>query len=434
MELKRGYKQTEVGVIPEEWEVRSLAEVSSKITDGTHDTPTPVRSGIPFLTAIHIKENFIDYDGCLFLSEEDHRVIFARCNPNRGDVLMVNIGAGVATTSFVDVDFEFSLKNVALVKPAISLVNGRYLNHCLIRRKSAITHALSSGGAQPFLSLTQIGQIRIPAPPLPEQCAIAEALSDVDALIGSLDQLIAKKRDLKQAAMQQLLTGQTRLPGFQGEWKGRPLGSEIADLEAGVSVNSVDDDLDGDCHTFAVLKTSAVENGVFLPTQCKTIAARDIHRVKLNPRAESILISRMNTIDLVGECGYVVADYPRLFVPDRLWMTRFNAESRVSAKWLSFVLSSTDYRRQLRTIATGTSGSMKNISKRAFLSLQVRFPGQKEQTAIAAVLSDMDAELAALQQRRDKTRALKQAMMQELLTGRTRLISPHVGAKTEVKP
>ena len=193
-------------------------------------------------------------------------------------------------------------------------------------------------------------------------------------------------------------------------------------MEAGVSVNSIESDLDADSGGLAVLKTSAVAGGRFIPSECKTIAPRDIGRVKLNPRAESVIISRMNTIELVGECGYVPTDFPNLFVPDRLWMARFKSGSRICAKWLAFILSTPSSRRLIRNIATGTSGSMKNVSKGAFLALEFAFPLPEEQTAIAAVLSDMDAELAALEARRDKTRALKQAMMQELLTGRTRLV------------
>lgn len=130
----------------------------------------------------------------------------------------------------------------------------------------------------------------------------------------------------------------------------------------------------------------------------------------------------MNTIELVGECGYVDADYPNHYIPDRIWMTRMRPGSVISAKWLSYLLSTDSARERLRGIASGTSGSMKNISKSAFLDLGFPIPSLPEQTAIATVLSDMDAELAALEARRDKTRALKQGMMQELLTGRTRLV------------
>ncbi|MGD0567071.1 MAG: restriction endonuclease subunit S [Candidatus Sulfotelmatobacter sp.] len=266
-------------------------------------------------------------------------------------------------------------------------------------------------------------EVPMPVPPSPEQRAIATVLSDVDGLLDLLDQLIAKKRDLEQAAMQQLLTGRTRLPGFHGEWQVRRLGSEIADLEAGVSVNSVEDDLQSGSGRLAVLKTSAVANGKFIPSECKTIAQRDLSRVKLSPRAETVIISRMNTIDLVGECGYVPTKFPDLFIPDRLWMTRLKASSRVCARWLAFVLSTPGARRLLRNIATGTSGSMKNIAKGKFLALEFAFPDPDEQAAIAAVLTDMDAELVALEQRLAKTRDIKRAMMQELLTGKTRLVS-----------
>jgi type I restriction enzyme S subunit len=255
-----------------------------------------------------------------------------------------------------------------------------------------------------------------------EQCAIATALRDADALLGALDRLIAKKRDLKQATMQQLLTCRTRPSGSHGEWKSRPLGSEIADLVAGVSVNSTDEEDGSRSDSPAVLKTSSVAAGKFIPSERKAIVRRDLGRARVSPRAGALIISRMNTLELVGECGYVPADFPNLFLPDRLWMTQFKYPSRTSGRWLSLVLSSPSLRRLLRNIATGTSGSMKNISKEAFLALEISWPQPEEQAEIAAVLSEMDSELEMLQARRDKTQALKQAMMQELLTGRTRLV------------
>src|SRR6266567_5512269 len=149
---------------------------------------------------------------------------------------------------------------------------------------------------------------------------------------------------------------------------------------------------------------------------------REIKRAKLNPRVNSIVISRMNTLDLVGECGYVEENYPYLFLPDRLWMTRFKRKSKINVKWLSYLLSYTKYKAKIKEAATGTSGSMKNISKGSLLSINIPFPASEEQRAIANILSDMDAEIAALEQKRDKIRALNQGMMQELLTGKTRLL------------
>lgn len=276
----------------------------------------------------------------------------------------------------------------------------------------------SSSRKDPNITGNDVRAFELPLPSIEEQRSIAVALSDIDALLAKLDQLIAKKRDLKQAAMQQLLTGRRRLPGFTEPWRERTLQSAVARLEAGVSVRSVEGDVgSSDCF---VLKTSAVADGNFDASERKPVIPADRGRVRCPVRAGTVLVSRMNTPDLVGEVGFVDRDHPNSFLPDRLWAASV-PKGAVSARWLSYVLSSSEYKQRLRDVATGTSGSMKNISKGAFLGISVKVPTLDEQVAIAQVLSDMDAELAALEARRDKTRQLKQGMMQALLTGRIRL-------------
>ena len=105
------------GELPIGWKLVPASEVCTKITDGTHDTPTPVQEGRPFVTAINVKGGKIDFSDCLYVDEETHRQIYKRCDPARGDLAVVNIGAGVGEYGIVDVDFEFSLKNVALLTP-----------------------------------------------------------------------------------------------------------------------------------------------------------------------------------------------------------------------------------------------------------------------------------------------------------------------------
>ncbi|ADH86696.1 restriction endonuclease subunit S [Desulfurivibrio alkaliphilus] len=207
------------------------------------------------------------------------------------------------------------------------------------------------------------------------------------------------------------------------DWELAPLGKEVEQLEAGVSVNSVDEDIRSYAHYQAILKTSAVIGGRFLPHENKKIAPRDIGRARLNPRFDTIIISRMNTPDLVGECGYVFADFPNLFLPDRLWMTHIRSGSKVNVRWLNYLLSSRPYKSQIKELATGTSGSMKNIAKDSLLAMPVAYPPPLEQRAIAAALTDVDALLAKLDQLIAKKRDLKQATMQQLLTGQTRLPS-----------
>ena len=273
---------------------------------------------------------------------------------------------------------------------------------------------------QPGINGVEYSQLPVPLPSLDEQHAIATALSDVDALLEELDRLITKKRDIKQAAMQQILTGETRLPGFEGEWVTITLGEVIEKLDAGVSVNSTTDiSIEG---RPSVLKTSALENGTLDITETKVIVDKDLLRATLTPKKDTILISRMNTPNLVGETAYVGDDLNWIYLPDRIWMAQFKKNAGVCVKWMSYMLCSPSYRNALREMATGTSGSMKNISKPALLSLRMKFPRQSEQEAIANVISEIDTEIQALEKRRSKTAELKQGMMQELLTGRTRLV------------
>jgi len=174
----------------------------------------------------------------------------------------------------------------------------------------------------------------------------------------------------------------------------------------------------------SVVKTSALKGGLFDAKECKTIRQADLARATTQPRKDTLLISRMNTPDLVGEVGYVDQDYDWLYLPDRIWMTRMRSSSSVCVQWLAYLLSSPPYKRLIGDTATGTSGSMKNIAKSALLNIPVSYPTVPEQRAIAQVLSDMDTEIAAIEARLAKARDLKQAMAQALLTGRIRLMAP----------
>lgn len=197
-----------------------------------------------------------------------------------------------------------------------------------------------------------------------------------------------------------------------------PLKRVLTSLRAGVSVNSSEVAERG-LGQPSVLKTSSVIGGRFLPEESKPIARRDLARARVNPLAGTIVISRMNTPELVGECGYVPADHPDLYLPDRLWLA--TARNGVCARWLSYLLSSEDYRRRLRLLATGTSGSMKNISREALLGMEVAMPAVEEQEEIARVLADADELIASLGRVVEKKRAIKEGAMQRLLTGRQRL-------------
>jgi type I restriction enzyme S subunit len=207
---------------------------------------------------------------------------------------------------------------------------------------------------------------------------------------------------------------QTDVGVIPEDWEIHALKEEIGTLNAGISVNSVNEVIDID-NDFGVLKTSAVFGGLFNPLESKKIKSTDVYRAKLNPKADHIIISRMNTPDLVGECGYVISNYPKLFLPDRLWMLEFRKSSVINTRWLSYILSYANFRQKIRDIGTGTSGSMKNISKSKLLDILIPFPSKSEQATIAIALSETDALINSLEKLIFKKHNIKQGAMQKLL-------------------
>ena len=220
-QLRKGYKQTEVGVIPEDWEVQTLSEMCIKIQDGTHFSPSLGGNDYLYITSKNIGRGTLRLDNADRIDQLQHRKIYSRCDVKKGDVLLTKDGVNTGNAALNTLDEEFSLlSSVALLRFNIAKYNpNHFFQQILSSDGQRRMKDLMSGNAITRLTLEKINKISFPVPPLPEQEAIATVLSDVDALLDSLNRLIAKKRDLKQATMQQLLTGQTRLPGL-GEGKG----------------------------------------------------------------------------------------------------------------------------------------------------------------------------------------------------------------------
>jgi len=210
-----------------------------------------------------------------------------------------------------------------------------------------------------------------------------------------------------------------RFKEFSGKWENRPLSEIVGRLESGVSVNSEDVAIRS-MYEYGILKTSCIANGYFFAHENKKIIPSEIARAKLNPAEDSILVSRMNTPQLVGEVGYVSKSYPNLFIPDRLWLIEVKNKYRDSTKWLSQQLTTKYLKNVLTNIATGTSGSMKNIAQPNFLSIGLSTPEFAEQTKIANFLTAVDEKIAQLTQKGDLLARYKKGVMQQIFSQQLR--------------
>jgi type I restriction enzyme S subunit len=271
-----------------------------------------------------------------------------------------------------------------------------------------------------------LGRVAIPYAPLPEQRAIAAALSDVDGLLAKLDQLIAKKRDLKQAAMQQLLTGQTRLPGFSGEWEVKRLG-DLFTFSGGYSASRDQLSTEGYCylHYGDIHKSSKMFIDVY--TEHQDIPKLDIPLKRVSSGSllddgDVVFVDASEDDEGTSKHVVIINKDQTPYISGLHTIVAKGKTDELSHEYRRYCFQTPAIRQQFLFYSVGTKVS--GINKTNILKLTLPVPSLPEQTAIATVLSDMDAEIAALVARRDKTHALKQGMMQELLTGRIRLLSP----------
>ena len=421
--MRPGYKQTEVGVIPQDWEVQPFTGVTSLITCGIAATPEYVseRRGYPFLSSSNVKEGRIVWSDYKHISADLHRQLYRNNPPQKGDILYSRVGT-FGEAAVVDVDFEFSVYvSLTLIKPGKPLDSFflmQLLNSNAYKRRAK--DQIYLGGGVGNLNVDVVRRYPIVIPPLPEQRAIAAALTDVDALLDGQNRLIAKKRDLKQAAMQQLLTGQTRLPGFHGEWEVKQLGDAGRCLR-GVSYRG-DSDLAAydTAHTKRLLRANNVQSAVVVTQDVQFVNADRVSKQQILLQDDILVCMANGSKALVGKAGlFAVGDGHEYTFG--AFMGCFRTDARSAHPRFVFALFQTgQYRDYINNLLAGSS--INNLRPSSVESLQFRFPKLQEQVAIAAALSDIDAELSALEARRDKTRGIKQGMMQELLTGRTRLV------------
>ena len=189
---------------PNGWEENKMSSICCKVTDGTHDTPERLKEGIKFITGKHIRPYKIEYENSDYVTENTHNEIFKRCNPEKNDVLYTNIGVNLGTAALNSVEYEFSMKNVALLKPNDDLIKGRYLEFFLnnINMKKKILWIASIGGAQKFLSLNQLRKLKVLVPPIHLQNQFVEKIALIEQQKDLAKQELQESEDLFQALLQ----------------------------------------------------------------------------------------------------------------------------------------------------------------------------------------------------------------------------------------
>jgi len=395
--VREGYKQTEVGVIPEDWNVKPVGEafeirnnlrlpISKRVRDS-------MRGQYPYYGPTSVQDCINEYrvegEHALIGEDGDHFLKWR-------DISMTLL-----------VDGKFNVNNHAhIIKGVDNLTSWFYY---FFAHKDLTPHLKRQGAGRYKLNKSTLIDIPCAIPPLEEQRSISQALSDVDALIAALDKTIAKKQAIKAATMQQLLTGKKRLPGFGGEWEVKQL-RELAHIQRGASPRPIDNPIWFNNNSLVgwVRISDVTRSGMYLRETEQKLSPLGVQHSR--PVAKNNLIMSIcatvgrpiiTEIDVCIHDGFVVFDSLQAV---QLFMYYV-------LKWIE-----PDWSKH------GQTGSQMNLNTELINGTTVHVPPSPEQTAIATVLSDMDTEIAALETRLAKTQALKQGMMQALLTGRVRLV------------
>jgi type I restriction enzyme S subunit len=420
MVIKEGYKKTDIGVIPNDWQVKSIEELTPQnkkngIVDGPFGSNLKTihyrKSGIPIITSGYVTNGYFYANEYLYVELEKFKQE-KRSSVQGGDIVMAKIGERCGASAILPLNHQTGILSGNALK--ISIDENKYpttliwqiLYNLYLTGKLEI---LRTTGAQPALSMANLKKFQIALPPtLKEQTAIANALSDAYGLITGLEKLIAKKRNIKQGAMQQLLQPK------EG-WEVKKLG-EVSDLiTKRTTPTSVGREFQNKGINFIKIE-SLQKNGEIVKDK---VAFIDEFTHNLLKRSQ--LKSKDILFSIAGALGRVA------IVKDEILPANTNQALAIIrlkdgylVDYIYFYLNNEKIQKYILTISV--QGAQANLSLLNISELDIPFPDLEEQTRIASVLTDMDAELSALEQKLEKYKKVKLGMMQELLTGKTRLI------------
>jgi type I restriction enzyme S subunit len=408
--IREGYQQTAIGLIPCDWEVKKVGDICDFIVPG-RNKPKNFGGDIPWITTPDIND-----DGSvsnsklgLLIPRDEAKKIGSKVVPINSVIMTCAGELGLVALTKNEIVVNQQL-HVFIPSPIIDSLFLFYI----IKIQNNYINSIATKTAVPYINKDNCNSIPIPLPPLPEQKAIAEVLGDVDRLINACDKLIAKKRDIKQGAMQELLAGRSRLPGFSGKWRVEELG-DVSHTSSGTTPPRKFAERYYQNGSVNWVKTTDLNNGEIHKTeeQITDIALKETS-LKVYP-LETVLIAMYGGFNQIGRTGLLKISAS---VNQALIAIQPNHIHLASIFLINYLNYRVDY---WKSIAV-SSRKDPNITSSDVRKFPILLPPLSEQKAIAQILSDMDSEIEALEKKRDKYKLVKQGMMQELLTGKTRIL------------
>lgn len=388
-----GVTNSDIKLIPEDWEVKTLGELCVSIIDGTHETPRYVNNGVPFYSVENITEN--NFLKAKKITEEAYKRYNQRCNPEKGDILLTRIGT-LGKTKLINWDVKASIYvSLALLKFKKEF-NVEYI-YCYTKSRKFVNDVKSNSllNAVPQkINLKDISKVPIVIPKSrEEQQKIASVLMDMDEFIESLERIIDKKNKIKQGMMQQLLTGKLRLPGFTNSWKSEYI-KNIAQVTTGS--RNTQDKVDNGKYPFYV-RSSIIE------------------RIDSYSYDEEAILTAGDGVGTGKVFHYVKGKFD---VHQRVYKI---SNFRDDVHGYFFYLYFSNFF-QKRIMSMTAKSSVDSVRREMITEMEILLPSFDEQVAISQIISDIEKEICILEKRLSKYKKIKEGMMQQLLTGRIRLV------------
>ena len=419
--MKEGYKQTEIGVIPEDWDIGSLKEAFPRLDAGVSvNSDESVYSDYFVLKTSAVRNGIVNVKEAKPVVRADYPRL--KCPVKKGSIIIsrMNTPTMVGECGFSSEEAlnTFLPDRLWQVEPLVPDYDFQWLNYLLNTEKySAAIRATATGTSNSMKNIAKdrLLEILIPKPTLPEQQRIAEALSDMDELIASLEKLIAKKKAIKQGAMQELLTGNRRLPGFSGEWEESKIG-EMGFFYNGLSGKKKNDFGHGKSRYITFL--NVLSNVTIDVQSLEYVEVGQSESQNQIRKGDLFFNTSSETPEEVGMCAVLMTDVANVYLNSFCFGFRLFSDD-YDPLFLSYLFNSSIGRKIMNILAQGATRY--NLSKGSLSEAKVKLPPIAEQIALATTLFEMDCDISVLEKKCNKVCRIKQGMMQQLLTGTIRL-------------